>query len=664
METLGYGMEEVVGRPFESFLHSDDVKAFQAQFQELQGCGEVSGDRWRLRKKSGEYIWASCHGRAAYGKGKEPLQTHCVFRDVTSQVRRTAVEEARVRLMDQLPTASSRALTQAMVDEAQGITESSVGFLHILDPQGWRTEHQVWSTRTSEVCEAPGSPEHYSLDEAGAWADAARTGEPLIHNHPSQMDLKGTLPDGHVSLQRELLVPIIRGGEVQAVLGVGNKEEDYTRQDVRALQELADAAWDLLLRKQGEDALRESQERYRHLFESVNDPMVTHGMEEGIPGKILEVNSAALEMMGYSREEFQAMTPLDFQESPGPEGLAEISRGLQESGSAVFMAELRTREGAILPVEIRSRFFEFQGESLVISAVRDVSAWQEAQEEIRAQRDRTRLYLDTAGVMLLALDREGRIEMINRAGAEMLGWSEEELVGRPWFETALPPGVAREVRAVFNSAIQGDLDGVAEYENPILTRSGEERMIAWKNAFLEGEDGWITGSFSSGEDITEKRDTLRELENSRNRLMMLAGRLTEVRELERAALSRELHDELGQVLTGMRIELGILLEGFPDGLPDLRSRLLTLRDHMDQNIRQVRDLATFLRPPVFDVLGLTESIKWLAEELSEHSDLAVELDLEWAGDGILEDARLHFFRIFQEAFTNVLRHAEAEWVES
>ena len=661
-EALGYRQKEAVGRPFESFLHPEDVGAFQARFQEFQGCGEAGDVRWRLRKKSGEYLWASYHGRVAYGSGGEPLQTHCVFSDVTRQVRRAVVEEARVRLMDRMPTASSQSLTESMVDEAERITESSLGFLHILDPREWRTGRQVWSTRTSRVCTAPEPQSHYSLEEAGAWADAARGGEPLIYNHPSRMAFRGTLPKGHAPLQRQLLVPILREGKVLAVLGVGNKGEDYTQHDALALQELADVAWDLLLRKQGEEALIESQERYSELFEAVNDPVVIHGIEDGQPGTMVEVNSAAVEISGYSREALLSMNPFEIQEGPSLEEAAGIIRELRASGSAVFTGGLRRKDGKVLPVEVRSRLFQLRGQHLVISAIRDVSAWQEAQEQIRAQRDRAQLYLDTAGVMLLALDREGRVEMINRAGAEILGWSEADLVGRPWFETVLPPGVAEEVQAVFDSALQGDLEGLEEYENPVLTRSGQERMIAWKNAFLEGEDGRIMGSFSSGEDITEKRQALRELELSRDRLKILADRLTEVRELERAALARELHDELGQVLTGIRIELGMLLEDLPDGFPQVRSRLLTLRDHMDENIRQVRDLATLLRPPVLDVLGVAESIKWLADDMSGHTELAVELDLDWAGEEVREEARLHIFRIFQEAFTNVLRHAQASWM--
>lgn len=661
-EALGYDREEVVGRSFADFLHSDDIEAFHVRFQEFQACGEAGGVRWRLRRKSGSFLWAAYHGRVAYDHHGAPLHTHCVFHDVTEEVRRAAVEEARVRLMDLMPTASSQSLTESMVDEAEGITESSLGFLHILDPREWRTEAQVFSTRTRGVCAAQEPPGHSSLDEAGAWADAARSGKPLVHNDPGEMELRGTLPEGHAPLKRQLLVPILRSGEVQAVLGVANKEEDYTEHDIAALQELANAAWDLLLRRQGEEALRESQERYRQLFEAVNDPVVIHGLEDGLPGKIVEVNSAAVEMFGYSREELLTMHPMDIQEGPRPEVAAEIVKQQVATGSATLTGGVRRKDGRVVPVEIRGRVFELRGKPLVISALRDVSAWQEAEDRIRAERDRAQLYLDTASVILLALDREGRIEMINRAGAEILGYPEEELVGRPWFETALPDGVAGTVRGVFESAIQGNLDGMEEYENEVLTRSGERRMIAWKNAFLVDDEGAVSGSFSSGEDVTEKRRALRELEISRNRLRMLAERLTEIREAERASLARELHDELGQVLTGTRMELGMLMDRLPDGLPESRSRLLTLRDRMDDNIRRVRDLATFLRPPVLDVLGLKESVKWLAEDLADRSSLAVELDLDWTGKGLAEGAKLHLFRIFQEALTNVLRHAEAGWV--
>jgi PAS domain S-box-containing protein len=117
------------------------------------------------------------------------------------------------------------------------------------------------------------------------------------------------------------------------------------------------------------------------------------------------------------------------------------------------------------------------------------------------ERDWAQRALDTAQVILLALDMEGRIIQVNRYGCSLLGWTAEELVGRDWFETCLPPRIRHALRKTFHGVLGGDLSIL---ENPVLTRSGEERLIEWRNTVLRDDTGRIIGTFSSGTDVTER----------------------------------------------------------------------------------------------------------------------------------------------------------------
>ena len=105
---------------------------------------------------------------------------------------------------------------------------------------------------------------------------------------------------------------------------------------------------------------------------------------------------------------------------------------------------------------------------------------------------------------MLALDAEGRITLINAFGCKVLGYSEAELLGQPWFERYLPEWVRAEARGAFTRLIAGDERLVAYFEHPILSRSGEQRFIGWSNAVLREADGRVVGVISSGEDITER----------------------------------------------------------------------------------------------------------------------------------------------------------------
>ena len=118
-----------------------------------------------------------------------------------------------------------------------------------------------------------------------------------------------------------------------------------------------------------------------------------------------------------------------------------------------------------------------------------------AELELRQQRDLAQLYLDTAEVLLLGLDIEGRVTMINRNGCNLLGWTESELVGRDFIGMCLPERIRNEYKAKLHQLHAGLLPTSV---NPVLTRSGTERRIEWHNTLLRDEFGGVTGSFSPG----------------------------------------------------------------------------------------------------------------------------------------------------------------------
>lgn len=129
----------------------------------------------------------------------------------------------------------------------------------------------------------------------------------------------------------------------------------------------------------------------------------------------------------------------------------------------------------------------------------------EKERELRLERDQAKMYLDVAGVMLVVLDRDGRISMVNKKGNAVLGWGEGELQGRNWFDTCLPPELRAEVRGVFEKLMSGEVAPVEYYENQVLTKSKETRTIAFHNSIIRDGSGAISGVLFSGLDITEQR---------------------------------------------------------------------------------------------------------------------------------------------------------------
>ena len=141
---------------------------------------------------------------------------------------------------------------------------------------------------------------------------------------------------------------------------------------------------------------------------------------------------------------------------------------------------------------------------MVQGAIYDITERKRAEVALRQERDRAQKYLDIAGVMFVALDDKGGVTLINQKGADILGYEQEEIIGKNWFDNFLPASVRDQVSTVFHRLMAGEIEPVEYHENPVLTKGGEERTIAWHNTVLEDDEGNTAGILTSGEDITER----------------------------------------------------------------------------------------------------------------------------------------------------------------
>lgn len=168
-----------------------------------------------------------------------------------------------MRLLKASTDLSSSELLRMFLDEAEFLTGSSIGFYHFVEEDQTTLSLQMWSTRTLRNCSAPGAGTHYLINQAGVWVDCVRKGEPVIHNDYESLPHKKGLPDGHVPIVRELVVPVVRGKKLLAILGVGNKKTHYNANDVWVVEQLAAMAWEAIIRKRTEEENVVLQEQFR-----------------------------------------------------------------------------------------------------------------------------------------------------------------------------------------------------------------------------------------------------------------------------------------------------------------------------------------------------------------------------------------------------------------
>ncbi len=170
---------------------------------------------------------------------------------------------------------------------------------------------------------------------------------------------------------------------------------------------------------------------------------------------------------------------------------------------------------------------------------------------LNIEKDRLKNYLDVAAVIVVALDSNGAIDLINKRGLEILGYEEAELIGKDWFKTCLPARFQDDVHEVYKQLMAGLVEVVEFYDNPVLTKNGQERVIAWHNSILHNQAGETIGVLSSGEDITERVRTEAEIRRSNRELSALveiSQSLLQYR--ERIELLSFIVDEIVRIIPG------------------------------------------------------------------------------------------------------------------
>lgn len=180
-----------------------------------------------------------------------------VAKDVTDRKRTETIMQKRFELMEFSAKHSLKELMLRTVDEVSELTGSTIGFFNFMEEDQLNLGVQTWSTNALRLFQvSPDDGPHRSLDHAGVWAEAVRQRRPLIHNNYESLGKRKGLPQGHVPIIRQIVIPIIRNERIMAVLGIANKSQDYTSHDLEIAARLADYAWDVTERKQMEVALQ------------------------------------------------------------------------------------------------------------------------------------------------------------------------------------------------------------------------------------------------------------------------------------------------------------------------------------------------------------------------------------------------------------------------
>ena len=409
---------------------------------------------------------------------------------------------------------------------------------------------------------------------------------------------------------------------------------------------------DITERKRAEEALRESEGHNRDLVEHSSDLICTHDLE----GKLLSANPAATKLTGFTKEEFVGRNLRAFIAPESRRLLSSYLTRIQATGSASGLLPVVTKSG-------ERRIWEYfntlrtVGVSVPIvrSLARDITDRRRMEQTLRNSERQYRLLFENMlngfAYCKMLYDDQGRPTdfvyfAVNSAFERVTGM--KAAVGKT--ATQLIPEIKERIPELFEIFDRVASTGAPEAFEIGLNPPGLSLSISAYSTLK----GYFAAVF---ENITDRKKEEGAILQAKEQLTLLTEHLRNVREEERARISREIHDELGQSLTALSIDLGWLHDQEEISI-DSRKKLDGMIQIVTRTIGNVQRIASDLRPAILDDLGLTAAVEWYCDDFEERSAIHCETVLEDV-EPVDFSMKLHMFRLFQESLTNVARHSLA-----
>lgn len=400
------------------------------------------------------------------------------------------------------------------------------------------------------------------------------------------------------------------------------------------------------------EAHRTAELRYKQIFENVGE-----GIFQSTPqGVYLMANPALARMLGFSssNELVRSCKDISREIYVDPAMREEFKRLIEKDGVVHdFEHETFRKDGHRVWMSVNARAVRDEaGETLYYEGTaQDITERKLAEEALRQGEERYRELFENSKDALYVHDRSGRYTSVNRAAEKLSGYTREELIGKHFSEFLKPEYEAQ----VYNQLCKKLEDaGETTYEVEIVTKDGRHVPVEVSSRLICA-NGAAVGVQGCVRDVSERRKV-------QAAARLYSRKLTEAQEAERRRMSVELHDQLGQILTAVKMKLHALKQKStaPEILASIEDNMLVL----DEAVDQVRDLSIDLRPLLLDDFGLVVAVRWYLDRRAKNGGL----EAEFVSHSLSDDDRFACeletacFRIVQEAVTNVVRHANARKV--
>jgi PAS domain S-box-containing protein len=433
--------------------------------------------------------------------------------------------------------------------------------------------------------------------------------------------------------------------------GIGVREEDGE------IQYLDGVIFDITERKRDTKALEKSEANFRSLVEF--SPAAVSILKGN---QLIYVNPAWQQMTGYSDKEAKRLDPFLIVHSEMREKIKRrtLARSRDEQVPSRYEFKGITKNGEVKWVDFSAVAIEYDNEPSILTVGVDITDRKLAEEALQETEKKLEAIINHHFQLTGMLDVQGRLIMANETALKYLDVAESEVLGKLFWKTPWWSHSKAEQDKLQNAIQIAGKGEFIRYETSHLKSNGESRVMDFSINPVIDEEGNVKYLIPEGRDITELKEAEKSLKQSENRLRTLATRLQEVEEAARKDLARELHDQVGQSLTALSINLNILRNQLPpDTLKQLGKRLNDSIELVEETTVTIRDVMAELRPSVLDDYGLTAALRWYGERFSDRTGIAINFKMEEPSSRLAEKDESVLFRITQEALTNIAKHANA-----
>jgi PAS domain S-box-containing protein len=413
------------------------------------------------------------------------------------------------------------------------------------------------------------------------------------------------------------------------------------------LAEVQGIARDITERKRAEEALAESEERFRSLVENV-----TVGVYRTTPeGHILMANLTLVRMLGYDSFEELACRNLELEGFATGHPRSAFREQIEREGEVKgFESAWQGRDGRMVFVRESARAVRASDGRVLYydGIVEDVTERRQAEEGFRESEARFRAVFENAAIGIALVDMRGYPVESNPALQKMLGYSKTELAQMAFTELTHPDDV-RASWDLFSELCEGKRDRY-QLEKRYCRKDGQ---IVWgqlTESLVRNQNGEPQYAIAMVEDISGRK-------RAAEALRQLSGRLLRLQDEERRRIARELHDTTAQSLAALAMNLTVVKDSAPDLSPRARTCLSESFELAEECLREIRTLSYLLHPPLLDEAGLGSALRWFVDGYTQRTGIDVDLKMPPELTRLPGDVEMALYRVVQEGLTNIHLHS-------